>query len=498
MKLQEIISNVNKELVIPAGADLTQEIYGITTSSKKVGQGYLFLGLPGSKIDGGEFWVDSFKSGAVAAVITPQAAQKVPPHKSDCVIQCQDIESVCAQIAAAFYDFPSLALSMIGVTGTNGKTTTTHLIEFFMQQISSKIALFGTLYTRWPNHQKTALHTTPFAVELQSELANARLAGCKYSVMEVSSHALAQGRIKECMFDVSVFTNLTQDHLDYHLDMESYFQAKELLFSEEYLSRRAIINIDDIYGQRLSSTLPKEKVWTYSVDNEKADFHTKNLKYKVNGASGIIITPMGSFTFNSPLVGKFNLSNLLASVATIAHFEVSLELTLKLLPDFKGVPGRMERVSLNDSQDIAVIVDYAHTPDSLENLLKATRPFIDGKIICVFGCGGDRDRTKRPLMGKISSELADITVVTSDNPRTENPQSILDDILQGIGNQANVSVLADRALAIKKAILEAKSGDGILIAGKGHEDYQIIGSEKFYFDDRQEALKALKERGAKA
>ena len=383
---------------------------------------------------------------------------------------------------------------MVGVTGTNGKTTTSHLIEYFLLQAQRPTAMLGTLYTRWPGYSQIATHTTPFALELQYQLAEAVKAGNKYAVMEVSSHALAQGRVKGCGFEVGVFTNLTQDHLDYHQDMEDYFQAKSLLFSPEYLQGKAIINLDDPYGKRLIEQLDRSQVWTYSVDNQDADLHTSNLDYQATKVSGILHTPVGEVAFNSPLVGQFNLANLLAAVGAAVHLGVDLKLLANSLPQFAGVPGRMERVQVSPEQDINVIVDYAHTPDSLENLLKAARPFISGKMICVFGCGGDRDRTKRPLMGKIAAELADIAVVTSDNPRTENPEQILKDVVAGIPNSVEPLVISDRAKAIATAIKNAQPGDGVLIAGKGHEDYQILGTEKIHFDDREQARIALSDR----
>ena len=354
--------------------------------------------------------------------------------------------------------------------------------------------MFGTLYTRWQGHSKTATHTTPFAVELQSQLAEAVSGGNEYAVMEVSSHALAQGRVKGCAFKTAVFTNLTQDHLDYHRDMEDYFQAKALLFGEEYLKGKAIINMDDPYGKRLIASLPEDKVWTYSVTDSAADLYTSNLDYQPTGVSGTLHTPVGEIAFNSPLVGQFNLANLLAAAGAVLHLGIDLNTVAASLPDFIGVPGRMERVQVDSNQDISVIVDYAHTPDSLENLLKASRPFISGKMICVFGCGGDRDRTKRPLMGKIAAELADVAVVTSDNPRTENPEQILKDVVAGIPDSITPIVIGDRAKAIATAIKDAKPGDGILIAGKGHEDYQILGTEKIHFDDREQAREALGDR----
>ena len=489
MKLRELLDRVN--LSQPEHSALDLEVNRVCTNSHECQAGDLFIGMPGTRVDGGEFWRSAVGQGAIAAVVTPQAANKQPPTADACVIQTDNLIATCSAIAAAFYDYPTRKLNTVGVTGTNGKTTTSHLIEYFLQQTKLPTAMLGTLYTRWRGYSKTATHTTPFSVELQSQLASAVEAGNKYAVMEVSSHALAQGRVKACGFEVAVFTNLTQDHLDYHRDMEEYFQAKALLFTPEYLKGKAIINLDDEYGKRLIDGLDRSQVWTYSVNDSTADLYTSNLDYQPTGVRGILHTPIGEMAFSSPLVGQFNLANLLAAVGTALHLGVSLEVLIAGLPNFAGVPGRMERVQLTPQQDINVIVDYAHTPDSLENLLKAARPFISGKMICVFGCGGDRDRTKRPLMGKIAAELADLAVVTSDNPRTENPEQILKDVVAGIPDHIEPLIIGDRAQAIASAIKQAQPGDGVLIAGKGHEDYQILGTEKIHFDDREQARMAL-------
>ena len=494
MKLRELLAKVASLQPSTDNLTLDQEFTGLCTNSHACQQGDLFLGMPGTRVDGGEFWQSAIAKGAIAALVTPNAAAKKPPTPKDCLLTTEDMIGACADIAAAFYDYPAQKLKMLGVTGTNGKTTTSHLIEYFLLQSQLPTALVGTLYTRWQGYQETATHTTPFSVELQKQLASAVAAGSQYIAMEVSSHALAQGRVKNCGFEVAVFTNLTQDHLDYHPNMEEYFQAKALLFSPEYLQGRAIINLDDPYGQRLIANLPPEQVWSYSITNSEADLYTSNLNYQATGVSGILHTPAGEIPFTSPLVGQFNLANLLAAVGAVLSLEVKLSVVAATLPQFVGVPGRMERVQIQDAQDISVIVDYAHTPDSLENLLKAARPFVSGKTICVFGCGGDRDRTKRPLMGQIAAELADLVVVTSDNPRTENPQKILDDVVAGIPEPTKPIVIGDRAQAIATAISQAVSGDGVLIAGKGHEDYQILGTEKIHFDDREQARKALKIR----
>lgn len=491
MKLHELLTKVPGLLSIPEHPALEAQVKGLSTNSHACKPGDLFLGMPGTRVDGGEFWQSAIAQGAIAAIISPQAAGKYPPTAEDCLIQNPDMINACAAVAAAFSAYPAQQLKMVGITGTNGKTTTTHLIEFFLLQSQLPTALLGTLYTRWPGFEQTAIHTTPFAVELQAQLAEALSAGSKYAVMEVSSHALAQGRVKTCPFEVAIFTNLTQDHLDFHENMEDYFAAKSLLFSSDYLKGRAIVNRDDPYGQRLIDRLNSDRVWSYSVSDSSADLYTSNLTYEPNGVSGTLHTPKGETAFRSPLVGQYNIANFLAAVGAILHLDLDLEAVLKHLPQFPGVPGRMERVEIDRSQDISVIVDYAHTPDSLENLLVAARPFIQGKMICVFGCGGDRDRTKRSLMGKIAADLADVAVVTSDNPRTEDPERILQDILAGIPESVQPIVICDRREAIHTAIREAKPGDGILIAGKGHEDYQILGTEKIHFDDREQARDAL-------
>jgi UDP-N-acetylmuramoyl-L-alanyl-D-glutamate--2,6-diaminopimelate ligase len=519
MKLRELLAKVPSISVSGNHAALDEEVTGLATNSHACKAGDLFLGMPGTRVDGGDFWQSAIASGAIAALVSPQAAQKKPTD-GQCVLPVADMNETCAHLAAAFYDCPGQKLKMAGVTGTNGKTTTTHLIEFLLNKAQLPTALLGTLYARWPGFEETAAFTTPFAVELQKQLAAAVAAGSEYGVMEVSSHALAQKRVLGCHFETAVFTNLTQDHLDYHKDMDDYFEAKALLFSPDYLKGRGIINADDAYGQKLIERLRGQKVWTYSTQEnpprpplergesdpprpplergEEVDLWTSDLEYQPNGVKGMLHTPKGDTSFYLPLVGQYNLSNMLAAVGACLHMGLDLSAIVQKLPEFPGVPGRMERVQVAPEQDISVIVDYAHTPDSLENLLKAARPFIPGKVICVFGCGGDRDRTKRPKMGKIAVELADMTVITSDNPRTEEPEKILGDILTGIPEGTKPYVITDRSLAIHTAIAIADSGDGVLIAGKGHEDYQILGTEKIHFDDREQAREALQERMKKA
>ncbi|MBF2029884.1 MAG: UDP-N-acetylmuramoyl-L-alanyl-D-glutamate--2,6-diaminopimelate ligase [Oscillatoriales cyanobacterium C42_A2020_001] len=499
MKLRELLAAIPQVAQSGNHPALDAEVKGLSTNSLACQPGDLFIGMPGTRVDGGEFWSGAIAAGAVAAVISPAAASKAQSTlqtmaEPPCIVVAEDMAIACAQLSTAFYGYPTEQLKLVGVTGTNGKTTTTHLIEFLLNHVQKPTALLGTLYTRWQGFQQTAVHTTPFAVELQKQLAEAVTAGCEYGVMEVSSHALAQGRVAGCIFEVGVFTNLTQDHLDFHQDMDDYFAAKALLFTPDYLQGRAVINLDDPYGKRLAAQLPAEHVWTYSTQDASADLWTGDLVYGAASVSGTLHTPKGDAPFVSPLVGQFNLANLLAAVGAVLHLGVDLEAIVAPLPQFSGVPGRMEQVKLTPEQDISVIVDYAHTPDSLENLLKAARPFIPGKLICVFGCGGDRDRSKRPQMGKIAADLSDVVYVTSDNPRTEDPQRILDDILAGIPNSVEPIVISDRAAAIDAAIQSAQPGDGVLIAGKGHEDYQILGTEKIHFDDREQARAALESK----
>ncbi|NEQ99786.1 MAG: UDP-N-acetylmuramoyl-L-alanyl-D-glutamate--2,6-diaminopimelate ligase [Cyanothece sp. SIO2G6] len=506
MQLQQLLSKIDIVMegeTRPDHPALQMEVTRLSTNSQDCQPGDLFIGMPGTRVDGGEFWPGAIASGAIAAIISPQAAaqtQSHPEFSSACIIPLPDMSKVCAQLATAFFAEPGRSLRLAGVTGTNGKTTTTHLIEYLLNAAQQPTALLGTLYARWPGYHQTALYTTPFAVTLQEQLAMARDAGTQFGVMEISSHALAQHRVLGCPFEVAVFTNLTQDHLDYHKDLDDYFAAKALLFSPDYLTQRAVVNASDPFGQRLIAQVQQDhgavEIWTYSTTDTEADIFTTDLTYGASGVTGALHTPVGTMPFSSPLVGQFNIENVLAAVGAALQFELSLDAIVTAIAQFPGVPGRVERVQVSNNQDIGVIVDYAHTPDSLENLLNATRPFAQGRMICVFGCGGDRDRTKRPQMGDIAARLSDWAIVTSDNPRTENPDQILQDIVAGIPDTVSPLVEGDRATAIRTAIIEAKPGDTVLIAGKGHEDYQILGTEKVHFDDREQARIALTERYA--
>jgi UDP-N-acetylmuramoyl-L-alanyl-D-glutamate--2,6-diaminopimelate ligase len=486
-------------LQVPPGL-ANPDVRLVSCDSRRLGAGSVFVGLPGTQADGGRFWRQALASGAVAALIGAEAAAAEPPGADDPVLVVPDpVARWAGLLAAAFWGQPSQRMGLIGVTGTNGKTTTTHLIEHLAAHAGRSPALFGTLVNRWPGHSVTAQHTTAFADLLQGQLALAAEAGAQIAAMEVSSHALDQERVAGCRFAGAVFTNLTQDHLDYHPTMEAYFEAKARLFAEPLLASggaRAVVNGDDPWGARLVERLG-ERCWRSSLEDSAAELFIDGLTIDPHGVSGTLHSPCGSGSFRSPLVGRFNLMNLLQAVGVLVQRDLPLELVLAGLADFRGVPGRMERVWAGSSGDLpSVLVDYAHTPDGLDNALQACRPFTQGRLICVFGCGGDRDRSKRPQMGAIAARLADDVVLTSDNPRTEDPQRILDDVLGGIPAGTALQVEADRALAIASAIAAAGPDDLVLIAGKGHEDYQILGTTKIHFDDREEAEKALRRRTA--
>jgi len=468
----------------------------VVTDSRQCQPGDVFVAMPGTRTDGLQFVPQALAAGAVAAVV-PAAA--VPALDATAVlIPVPDVAIACAALAAAFYGNPARSLRLFGVTGTNGKTTTAHLMEWLLQA-EYAVGLLGTLYSRWGGKTLPATHTTPLALSLQSQLQQARAAGCEAIAMEVSSHALHQKRVWGLSFTAAVFTNLTQDHLDYHPTLEDYFQAKALLFEPTYLQGRAIVNADCPYGQRLLTSLRErgQATWSYSVRG-RADLWVEHLQYSETGVTGLLHGPGGTTRLRSPLVGAFNVANLLAATGAALHGGVPLEDLALRLTEFARVPGRMERVQTDPSSDVTVVVDYAHTPDSLENALRALRPFVRNRLVCVFGCGGDRDRTKRPQMGRIAADLADRVYVTSDNPRTEDPAAILQDIVAGMAGGASFTVEADRRASIRQAIAEAAPGDTILIAGKGHEDYQILGTTKIPFDDREEAVAALKHRQSHA
>jgi UDP-N-acetylmuramoyl-L-alanyl-D-glutamate--2,6-diaminopimelate ligase len=400
-------------------------------------------------------------------------------------------------LAGRFYGQPSQHLKLIGVTGTNGKTTTTYVCKAILESDGKPTGLIGTVAYVIGSEQVSASHTTPGALELQSLLKRMVQAGLQAAVMEVSSHALALDRAAGCRFDAAVFTNLTQDHLDFHNNMEDYFQAKLRLFTGLAPAGRAIINLDDQYGERVRAATVAP-AWTYAIDRP-ADIRAEGVRISLEGVQFTVRTPFGSTVIRSALVGRHNVYNILGAIGVGLHQGVPLATIAAGVSSLANVPGRFERVRTD--QSFTVVVDYAHTDDALYRLLTTAQTVKTGRIITVFGCGGDRDRGKRPKMGRVAALYSDITVVTSDNPRTEEPMAIIREVEPGVQaglkekGSGRVLIEPDRRKAIKIAVNEARPGDLILIAGKGHEDYQIIGTTKHPFDDRvvaREAIVALK------
>lgn len=456
-----------------------EEIEGISYNSKKTQAGDIFICLTGEHVDGHEYAQDALANGAIACVVERRLSIDAPQ-----IVVSSTSEAIAA-IADHFYASPSQKLNIIGVTGTNGKTTVTHLIQKLYEEAGQKCALIGTLGHKFTSdgEYRDVKHTTPQAPELQSLLYDINEMCIDNVVMEVSSHALAQHRVDYCDFNGAVFTNLTQDHLDFHITMNNYFKAKSLLFENLVAGDFAVINVDDEYAERFLEIIsPTVSTYTYGVKND-ADISAKDVVFKNDGASFTCIIKDKEYKINLKMNGMFSVYNVLAALATAVATGMDIEKSIKTLEETGGVAGRFEIVHTNPT----VIVDYAHTPDGLENVLKTARDITpsDGKLICLFGCGGDRDATKRPKMGRIAEDYADKVIITSDNPRSEDPQQIITDILAGLKSVNEVIVEPDRELAIKQAQKIAAENDVVLIAGKGHEDYQILANETIHFDDRE-------------
>lgn len=470
--------------------------------SRAVREGSVFVCVSGEHTDGNLYIDEAVRQGAIA-IVSDQLPKTNLSVLSVPFIQVKSSPLALAEIANFLYDSPSRKLRLLAVTGTNGKTTTTHLIEHILNKSGRKTGLIGTLGTRVGEDQSysDAKHTTPQASDLHRILHQMVEAGCSHVAMEVSSHALIQHRVGVCEFASACFTNLTQDHLDFHRTMENYVLAKRVLFEmlegSHQENKAAIINLDDPYGSRMlevvSSQIPQ---YSYGF-GQNADIKVTSCKFDSSGSKLSISTKYGDLNISTRLTGDFNVYNILAAVAVVLHEGVSISDVESALSEFGGVPGRFELVSLTaGSNDLPTcIVDYAHTPDGLENVLKTARGILpEGKkLIVVVGCGGDRDPSKRPVMGDIAERHADKVYITSDNPRSEDPSKIIADILAGIRRLKSVEVEADRSKAIKMAVRAACSGDVVVVAGKGHEDYQILGDKTIHFDDREEVRKALEE-----
>jgi UDP-N-acetylmuramoyl-L-alanyl-D-glutamate--2,6-diaminopimelate ligase len=460
----------------------------ITADSRQVGPGSLFLAYAGERLDGRDFIEQAIQQGAAAVVWESKgfhwnAKWQIPN------LPVLNLREQRGQIADSFYGHPSEKLWMIGVTGTNGKTSCSHWLAQAMNQVGRKTALVGTLGNGFPGALSEAINTTPDPILLHGMLADYLQQGAKSVAMEVSSHGLEQGRVSGMHFDVAVFTNLSRDHLDYHGDMASYAAAKRKLFEWEGLSC-SVLNMDDAFGAKVAAELGAEDkpVLTYGFA-EQAMVRGVNLELNAQGLSMQVLTPKGEATVKAALLGRFNAYNLLAVLATLLSSDVPLFDAVAAVSNLKSVAGRMQQ--LGGGELPLVVIDYAHTPDALEKVLLALREQSAGKLICMFGCGGNRDQGKRPLMGEVAARLADKVIVTTDNPRDEAPEEIMQAIASGMHGTYELEL--NRATAIANAIKQAETGDIVLLAGKGHEDYQEIAGVKHPFSDEQEAAKALRE-----
>jgi len=473
MRLRNLISTLDG-LQVFSFSD--RNITGITPDSRQVTPGVAFVALKGTADDGHKYVMDAISRGA--SVIVTQEPVSVPPET--CLIVAPNSRHALAAMADILFDHPSGKLKVVGVTGTNGKTTTTYLLRSILEVAGRRTGLMGTISYQIGGRAIPAPNTTPGSLDVQRYLAEMASSGAEYAVMEVSSHALDQYRVDAVDFACAVFTNITPEHLDYHKNFEAYLTAKGKLF--KYLPRTstAVLNADDPNSSTLAERSKASSVW-YGIE-KPAEYRAELLTMGLDGASVRLTTPAGSVELQTALIGVHNVYNILAS-ATAAHvLGMSLDEITAGIGALAGVPGRLERVV--EAGNFTVFVDYAHTDDGLRNVLAALKPLVDGRLIVVFGCGGDRDRTKRPRMGRVAQELADVVVVTSDNPRTEDPDAVISEILTGTTPSENLYVEPDRRKAIEAACLLAKADDTVLVAGKGHETYQVLKDTVIPFDDR--------------
>jgi len=467
-----------------ATAGVSPEITSLAYDSRQVTSGSLFFCVPGLRSDGHDHAATAVAAGAVALVAERRLGLGVPE------VIVADARAAMAPVAARFNGRPTDRLQVVGVTGTNGKTTTAFLVRALLEAAGEQCALVGTVKTVVGGRDEDLPGTTPEAIDLQAAFARMLASGDRACAIEVSSHALELHRADAIHFAASIFTNLTQDHLDFHQSMDEYFAAKRRLF--ELDPGTSVVNVDDEHGRRLAAEL--DEPVTFGIDHQ-ADYAAREVSFTLTGARFLLSCADGELALESPLPGRFNVSNVLGAVAAVHRLGVPLATIAAALPGIEPVPGRFQPV--DEGQEFAVLVDYAHTPDSLENVLATARALTDRRLICVFGCGGDRDRGKRPRMGEIAARLADIVVVTSDNPRSEEPGSIVEEILAGAVGPAGVEALVDRREAVGRAIGLAGTGDVVVIAGKGHEQGQeFAGGVKLPFDDVLVAREALRDHRA--
>lgn len=480
MKLSRLLRDVN-------GGDLCgkpeREITGICSDSRRVGQGSLFVAIPGFQSDGHQYIRQAMEQGACAVVA--QHAPDCPVPEGVTLILVDDARRALAQLAAEWYDHPERQLRLIGVTGTNGKTTTTWLIRHILEQRGHKCGLIGTNGSIVDGPLRPAERTTPEAPELYGLLREMADAGCEYAAMEVSSHSLVLERVHGLHFAAAAFTNLTQDHLDFHKDMEHYFQAKALLFQR---CDTAVLNLDDDWGLRLAERVSCPRL-TYSAKRLEADLIAKNIRLLPDQVQAVLVRDNDIARMRLNIPGMFSVYNGLTAIGCCLALGLTLEESAQALQSAQGICGRAEIVPTG--RDFTVMIDYSHTPDSMENILRTVRGYARGRVVGLFGAGGDRDHAKRPIMGRIAGELCDLCVVTSDNPRSEEPEAIIRDILQGMSQKYKYKVIPDRREAIAWCIKNARKDDIIVLMGKGQETYQEIRGVKHHLDEREEVRRAL-------
>src|SRR3954469_19559892 len=488
MQLKNLLAAISPRQVL---GPTDRQVESIAYDSRRVQKNGVFVALRGEKSDGHDFIGQAIDKGAVAIV-----AERAEKHPRATVVEVENSRTALADLGAAFYGFPVRKLKMAGVTGTNGKTTTTFLIKHICEKAGLRCGLIGTVRYEIAERVLPAVRTTPESLDLEELLAQMVNAGCKAAAMEVSSHALAQDRVRGLEWDVAVFTNLTQDHLDFHGTMENYFEAKAALFTglaeqKGKTKATAVINIDDRYGARLVDRLEKKvPVVTYGM-GARADFRASNYHAEFGGTSYQLDARGKSYLVRVPLIGRFNVANSMAALAAASSMGISLREAILSLGRSPQVPGRLEAVPAK--RQFQIFVDYAHTPDALLNVLKTARELSPRKLIVVFGCGGDRDKQKRPLMGQVADQNADYSIITSDNPRKEDPDAIIAEAEKGF-RSSRYEKITDRAEAIARAIELAQPRDILIIAGKGHEAYQEFADHTVPFDDIQVAKRALENR----
>ena len=489
MKLEDVLQGVE---VIAGSGEALPGISHIACHTRKVRSGTLFFALRGAKSDGNEFVVPAIERGAVA--IASEAARQESLPAGIAWIQVREGRKALATAAANFYGHPAQVLQLVAVTGTNGKTTVTHLVDSIVKATGAKTGMFGTIAYHTPQGDYPAPNTTPESVDLQGFFAEIRDAGGKYAVLEASSHSLAMDRLWGCRFDAAAFTNLTREHMDFHKTFEDYFAAKRRLFEGTGAGRPAwgVVNTDDPYGVRLAGMAGK--TLTYGLEGAP-ELTTKKFQLSFKGLSFIAQTPAGRITIESPLVGRINVYNILAAIGAALALGISTDAIQAGVAGLKSVAGRFQRVEMG--QPFLVIVDYAHTDDALENLIRTARELNPkGRVIALFGCGGEKDRTKRPVIGEVSGRLSDLVVVTSDNPRSEDPLKIISDVVVGLQKgQGKYVIEPDREKAIGLALDEARAGDIVLLAGKGHETTQVLREGIIEWSDDGQAQQALRRRG---